>query len=56
MEQKYVVNDSKNVKTLPDDLSNEVGSTLKIDNYVRLEVGEGIERKEESEPVAQAAW
>lgn len=55
MEQKYVVDDSKSVKTVLDDLSKEVGSSVKIGNYVRLEVGEGMERQEESEPVAQAA-
>ena len=27
-----------------DDLSKEVGSPVKIGNYVRLEVGEGIDR------------
>uniref|UniRef100_A0A7C9A7R2 Elongation factor Ts, mitochondrial n=1 Tax=Opuntia streptacantha TaxID=393608 RepID=A0A7C9A7R2_OPUST len=55
MEQKYVVDDCKSVKTVLDELSKEVGSPVKIGNYVRVEVGEGIERQEESEPVAQAA-
>lgn len=55
LEQKYVVDDTKHVKSVLDDLSKEVGSPVKIANYVRLEVGEGIERQEESEPVAQAA-
>ncbi|KAK9697161.1 hypothetical protein RND81_08G019100 [Saponaria officinalis] len=57
MEQKYVLNDSKNVATVLDDLSKEVGSPVKIGSFVRLEVGEGIESGEadESETVAQAA-
>lgn len=56
MEQKYVVDDSINVKTVLDNLSKEVGSPVKIGSFFRFEVGEGIERSEasESEPVAQA--
>lgn len=57
VEQKYVVDDTKNVKTVLDNVSKEVGSPVKIGSFMRLEVGEGIERQEgdESEPVAQAA-
>ncbi|KAM0887202.1 hypothetical protein ACQ4PT_029207 [Festuca glaucescens] len=43
LEQKYVVNDSTNIKTLLNDLSKEVGSKVTIGNFVRMEVGEGIE-------------
>ncbi|KAA8524925.1 hypothetical protein F0562_011437 [Nyssa sinensis] len=58
MEQKFVVNDTLNVKTLLNNLSKEVGSSVKIENFCRMEVGEGIQRLEASstpEPVAQAA-
>ncbi|XP_022949489.1 elongation factor Ts, mitochondrial-like [Cucurbita moschata] len=58
MEQKFIVNDSINIKTLLDNLSKEVGSPVKIGNFLRVGVGEGIERldtSDSSEPVAQAA-
>ncbi|KAM4123752.1 hypothetical protein ACB094_01G180300 [Castanea mollissima] len=57
MEQKFVMNDTINVKMLLNNLSKEVGSPVKIGNFFRMEVGEGIQRLEEStaaEPVAQA--
>ncbi|KAM0906956.1 hypothetical protein ACQ4PT_016434 [Festuca glaucescens] len=55
LEQKYVVNDSTNIKTLLNDLSKEVGSEVTIGNFVRMEVGEGIERPEEADvPEAKA--
>uniref|UniRef100_M4C956 Elongation factor Ts, mitochondrial n=1 Tax=Brassica campestris TaxID=3711 RepID=M4C956_BRACM len=48
MEQKFI--------TLVDNLSKEVGSTVKVANFLRVEVGEGIDRLEASdEPVAQSA-
>ncbi|CAH8314405.1 unnamed protein product [Eruca vesicaria subsp. sativa] len=56
LEQKFIVNDSINIKTLVDNLSKEVGSPVKVANFLRVEVGEGIERLEASdEPVAQTA-
>ncbi|XP_028119108.1 elongation factor Ts, mitochondrial [Camellia sinensis] len=58
MEQKFVVNDTINVKTLLNNLSKEVGSPVKIGGFCRIQIGEGIQRLEasnESEPVAQAA-
>ncbi|WVZ96542.1 hypothetical protein U9M48_042170 [Paspalum notatum var. saurae] len=58
MEQKYVLNDSTNVKTVLNDLSKEVGSKVIVSNFIRMQVGEGLERPEDadgSEPVAQAA-
>ncbi|KAL7218451.1 hypothetical protein ACSBR2_011672 [Camellia fascicularis] len=58
MEQKFVVNDTINVKTLLNNLSKEVGSPVKIGGFCRIQVGEGIQRLEasnDSEPVAQAA-
>ncbi|XP_010252915.1 PREDICTED: elongation factor Ts, mitochondrial isoform X2 [Nelumbo nucifera] len=44
LEQKFVVNDTINVKSLLNDLSKEVGSPVKIGKFVRVEVGEGIQR------------
>ncbi|RVW16767.1 Elongation factor Ts, mitochondrial [Vitis vinifera] len=44
MEQKFVVNDSINVKTVLNNLSKEVGSSVKIGSFFRMEVGEGIQR------------
>ncbi|CAN8246507.1 unnamed protein product [Cochlearia groenlandica] len=56
MEQKFIVNDAINIKTLVDNLSKEMGSPVKVTNFLRVEVGEGIERVEASdEPVAQTA-
>jgi translation elongation factor Ts len=56
MEQKFIVNDAINIKTLVDNLSKEVGSPVKVTDFLRVEVGEGIERLEASdEPVAQTA-
>ncbi|OMO78824.1 Translation elongation factor EFTs/EF1B [Corchorus olitorius] len=58
MEQKYFLKDSLSIKTILDNLSKEVGSPVKIGNFFRMEVGEGIQRLEASstdEPVAQAA-
>ena len=57
MEQKFIVNDTMNVKTVLDNLSKEVGSPVRVVSFLRMEVGEGIARQEtdSSEPVAQAA-
>lgn len=58
LEQKFVVNDKLNVKTLLSNLSKEVGSPVKIGSFLRVEVGEGLQGLEEcsgTEPSAQAA-
>ncbi|XP_057983232.1 elongation factor Ts, mitochondrial isoform X2 [Malania oleifera] len=58
MEQKFIVQDAINVKTLLNNLSKEVGCTVEIRNFLRMEVGEGIQRLETSgasEAVAVAA-
>ncbi|PRQ19894.1 putative translation elongation factor EFTs/EF1B [Rosa chinensis] len=58
MEQKFIVDDSVNVKTLLDKLSKEVGSPVKIESFFRMEIGEGIQRLEASntsENFAEAA-
>ncbi|KAH1129707.1 hypothetical protein J1N35_001085 [Gossypium stocksii] len=44
MEQKYFLNDSLSIKTILDNVSKEVGSPVKIGNFFRMEVGEGIQR------------
>lgn len=44
LEQKFVMNDGINIKSLLNDLSKEVGSSVKIGNFMRIEVGEGIQR------------
>ncbi|CAL0330842.1 unnamed protein product [Lupinus luteus] len=57
LEQKFITNDTVNVKTVLDNLSKEVGSSVRVVNFLRMEVGEGIARQEAnaSEPVAQSA-
>ncbi|XP_058112043.1 elongation factor Ts, mitochondrial-like [Magnolia sinica] len=58
LEQKFVINDSINVKSVLNDLSKEVGSSVNIGKFYRMEVGEGIQRLETSgasEVMAQAA-
>lgn len=48
MEQKFIVDDTVNVKTLLDKLSKEAGSPVKVENFFRMEVGEGIQRLDAS--------
>lgn len=55
MEQKYVLNDNTNIKTVLNDLSKEVGSKVTIGNFIRMEVGEGIERTEAADGSEVAA-
>ncbi|GER43210.1 elongation factor Ts [Striga asiatica] len=57
LEQKFIVDDTINIKTLLNKLSKEVGSTVKIGNFLRVEVGEGhrIEAASGTEPVSQVA-
>ncbi|CAK8533834.1 unnamed protein product [Lathyrus sativus] len=57
MDQKFVMNDTMKVKVVLDNLSKEVGSSVRVVNFLRMEVGEGIARKDTdaSESVAQAA-
>ncbi|BAT05333.1 Os08g0399600, partial [Oryza sativa Japonica Group] len=44
LEQKYVVNDSTNIKSVLNDLSKEVGSKVTVGNFARMEVGEGVSK------------
>ncbi|KAG2383891.1 elongation factor Ts, mitochondrial [Vigna umbellata] len=57
MDQKFIMNDTMNVQAVLDNLSKEVGSSVRVVNFLRMEVGEGIERQETdaSETVAQVA-
>lgn len=57
MEQKFILNDALNVKTVLDNLSKEVGSSVRIGSFLRMEVGEGIASQEadSSESVSQVA-
>ncbi|KAJ7971260.1 Elongation factor Ts, mitochondrial [Quillaja saponaria] len=57
LEQKFIINDAMSVKMVLDNLSKDVGSPVKIGNFFRMEVGEGIRRLEASDgtaPIAQA--
>ncbi|XP_027187655.1 elongation factor Ts, mitochondrial [Cicer arietinum] len=57
MNQKFVMNDTMNVKVVLENLSKEVGSSVRVVSFLRMEVGEGIARQETdaSESVAQVA-
>lgn len=48
LEQKFVMNDKVNVKSVLEDLSKEVGQQIRVGSFLRVEVGEGIERQETS--------
>ena len=45
--QKYVLDDSKTVLEAVEEKAKELGGKIEIVEYTRLEVGEGIEKKEE---------
>lgn len=57
MDQKFVINDTIKVKEVLDNLSKEVGSSVRVVSFLRMEVGEGIARQktDSSESVAQVA-
>uniref|UniRef100_A0A0D6R8N7 Elongation factor Ts, mitochondrial n=1 Tax=Araucaria cunninghamii TaxID=56994 RepID=A0A0D6R8N7_ARACU len=46
LEQKFVMNDKVNVKLVLEDLSKEVGQKIRVGRFLRVEVGEGIQRQE----------
>lgn len=48
LEQKFVMNDKVNVKSVLEDLSKEVGQQIRVGSFLRVEVGEGIHRQETS--------
>ncbi|CAM6097901.1 unnamed protein product [Calypogeia fissa] len=58
LEQKYVLEDTKTVQGVLNDFSKQLGGKYTIGRFLRMEVGEGIERIEKdfaSEVAAQAA-
>ncbi|KAG4390579.1 hypothetical protein GLYMA_05G001300v4 [Glycine max] len=57
MDQKFIMNDTMNVKAVLDNLSKEVGSSVRVVDFLGMEVREGIARQEtdRSETVAQVA-
>jgi translation elongation factor Ts len=58
LEQKYVLDENKTIKAVLNDFSKQMGGTYIIGRFLRMEVGEGIERAEKdfaSEVAAQAA-
>ncbi|GBG59019.1 hypothetical protein CBR_g24367 [Chara braunii] len=57
MEQKFVMDDSKKVREVLSDMSRELGSTIHVDEFLRLQCGEGIEKQSKdfvTEVAAQA--
>lgn len=46
--QFFVMDDKKTIAQILDEKSKELGDTITITNYVRYELGEGIEKKEEN--------
>jgi translation elongation factor EF-Ts len=56
LEQKFVVNDSMTVRAVLDQLSKQLGRQVSISRFLRMEVGEGIQREKNfATEVAQAA-
>lgn len=58
MEQKFIKDDTLNIEKVLGKLSKEVGSTVKIGSFLRVEVGEELKRLEAAsgtEPLSQAA-
>ncbi|KAG0587172.1 hypothetical protein KC19_2G145600 [Ceratodon purpureus] len=47
LEQKFVINDSINVQAVLDDHHKQTGRRVSISNFLRMEVGEGMQQKEE---------
>eukprot|EP00249_Psilotum_nudum_P007677 c20742_g1_i1 orf=152-1360(+) len=48
LEQKFVLNEKINVRMVLDNLSKEIGLPINVGCFLRLQVGEGIEREEKS--------
>ncbi|EFJ37274.1 hypothetical protein SELMODRAFT_437874 [Selaginella moellendorffii] len=46
LEQKYVADETKWINVLLKETSKEIGKTAKIEGFLRIEVGEGIEKLE----------
>lgn len=46
LDQKFVVNDTQTVQAVLDELSGKVGKPVSIGQFLRMAVGEGVERQE----------
>jgi elongation factor Ts len=58
LDQKLVMDESKKVSKLIEDASQEAGSKITVTGFVRVQVGEGIEKEEKDfakEVAAQAS-
>ncbi len=47
MNQTYIKDDSKTIETMVKELIGSIGENIKVRRFVRFEVGEGLEKKEE---------
>ena len=47
LDQAFIKDDSKTVNTLVKELIAKIGENIKVRRFVRFELGEGIEKKEE---------
>ena len=48
VDQEYVKDPSMTIKEYTDKVAKELGGSIKIDEFVRMEKGEGIEKREEN--------
>ena len=46
-EQAYIMDPDKKVKQVIADAAKELGADIKLTNYVRFKLGEGLQKKEE---------
>ena len=46
-EQAYIMDPDKKVKQVIADAEKELGAEIKLTNYVRFKLGEGLQKKEE---------
>lgn len=48
MNQQFIKDDSKTVETMVKEMIGSIGENIKVRRFVRFEVGEGLEKKEEN--------
>ncbi len=48
MNQSFIKDDSKTIETLVKEMIGSIGENIKVRRFVRFEVGEGLEKKEEN--------
>ena len=46
-EQAYIMDPDKKIKQVVADAAKEIGADVKLTNYVRFKLGEGLQKKEE---------